>query len=174
MGDQARAVVQQTEEAGLDDLPAGQLEGGAEHHVGHPELVGQGALEGLGGTALRRDGWCLMERASNWWAARNRYTEGRLKVPGLERALLEELAHQHLDRELGILLPAQSRMAWHASGLSALRVPLSLRGLALQGVKTLVAPKVIPALQRGGRIGFAAPGPFAGQSGGSGQREVLL
>ena len=60
---------------------------------------------------------------------------------------------------------------------SRLSHEMILRNIAPQAwveVKPLVAQKVIPALQCGSRIGLAAPGPFAGQSGGSGQREVLL
>ena len=51
VGNQPRTVVDQREEAGLDDFAAGQFEGGAEHHVGHPQLVGQGAFKGLGRAA---------------------------------------------------------------------------------------------------------------------------
>jgi len=78
--DQARAVVQQSEEAGLDDFAGGQFEGGAEHHVGHPQLVGQGALEGFSGAA--GSGRQVLDGVSvQLMAANNRYTEGRLKVP---------------------------------------------------------------------------------------------
>ena len=45
-----------------------------------------------------------MERASNWWAANNRYTEGRLKVPGWRTPFSTSLAHHHLDLELRTLL----------------------------------------------------------------------
>ena len=98
---------------------------------------------------------------------------GQTEGAGLERAPLEELAHQHLDGELRILLPPLDQ---RLSGLRTERLAgaLVLAGLALEGVKTLVAPKVVPALQRGGGVGFVAPGPFAGQRGGAGQREVLL
>jgi len=37
-----------------ESLACGQFEGGAEHHVGHPQLVGQSAFEGLGRAAVRR------------------------------------------------------------------------------------------------------------------------
>ena len=84
-----------------------------------------------------------------------------------------QLAHHHLDGELGIFLtPLQQ-------GLAGFRTERLARAfvfarLAVERVKSLVAPKIIPAFQCGSRIAFAAPGPFAGQSGGSGQGEVLL
>ena len=172
MWDQTRAIIQQSEEAGLDDFARSQLEGGAKHHVRHPQFVGQGALEGLGGAALSRriafDG-ASIQLVGGQQPVDRRQAEGAW----LERALLKELAHQHLDRELGILL-TQLHNGLAGLGAQSFASALVFAGLAVQRVKTLVAQEVIPALQCGSRITFAAPGPFTGQGGGSGQREVLL
>ena len=52
---------------------------------------------------------------------------GQAEGAGLEGAFLDQSAHHQLDGELRILL-AHSSSDWQASGLSALREPLSLRG----------------------------------------------
>ena len=127
------------------------------------------ALVGPPGAGAR----CLMERASNWWAANNRHTEGRLKVPAWKVPCSMSRRTTTLIVSWGVL------STQFQEGLAGLRTEgfaraLVFAGLAVQRGKSLVAQKVIPALQCGSRIGLAAPGPFAGQSGGSGQREVLL
>ncbi len=172
VGDQARAVVQEREEPGVDDLALGQLERGSEHHVGHPQLVGQGTLEGLGRAAEsgRRVGFegTGVQVVGRQDAVNRGQTEGAQ----LERALLDELAHDELDGQFGVFLaPLHQRLA----PLRAERLARAFvfAGLSVQGLEPLVAPQVIPALQSGGAVELAAPGPFAGQGGGPGQREVL-
>lgn len=98
---------------------------------------------------------------------------GQAEGAGLERALRDELAHQHVDGQVRILLPPlQQRLTrFRAEGLAE---ALLFARSAMQRLKPLVAQQIIPALQRGGGIGFAARGPFAGQRGGACQREVLF
>ena len=72
-------------------------------------------------------GKCLIERASNCSAASNRYTEGRLKVPGWRVPCSTSRRTSTLILSCGYFL-RNSMRAWHCSGLSALRLPLSLRG----------------------------------------------
>ena len=153
-------------------MARGQLERGAEHQVGHPQFVGQGTLEGLGGTARGRrqvsHGMGVQLMVGQQPIDRG-HTEGAF----LEHPLLEELAHQHLDPELGIFFaPLHEALALLRT--ERLTAAFVFAHLTVQGFKALVAPIVIPAFQRGGGISLAAPAPLAGQSRDSGQREVLL
>ena len=170
--DQTRTVVDQREEPGLDGLAAGRLDDGAVHHVGHPQLVGQGALEGLGRAA--GGGRKVPEGTDvQLVGGQQAVDRGQAEGAGVERPLPDELPHQDLDLEMGMFAPPlQNRLA----GFRAQRLAgaLVLARPAVKGLKSLVAQKIIPALQGGGRIGFAAPGPFAGQDRGPGQCEVLL
>jgi len=66
---------------------------------------------------------------------------GQAEGAGLEGAFLDKLAHDPLDGELGYFWRHSNR-AWQASGLSALREPLSLRGWRWSALNnSLVAPK---------------------------------
>ena len=103
MGNDTRTVIQQPKETGLDEFAIGQPEGGAVHHVGHPQLVGQGALEGLGGAALR--GRIMFDGTGvQLVGGQQPVYRGQAEGARLEDAFLDKLAHHHLDLELRILL----------------------------------------------------------------------
>jgi hypothetical protein len=83
---------------------------------------------------------------------------GQTEGAGLQGAFFDQLPDQHLNLELGILLAQlhDGLTGLRTEGLA--RAPVLTR-LALERRETLVAEKIIPFLQSGGRIGFVAPGP---------------
>src|SRR5438093_2052122 len=104
MRHQTRAVVDQRKQAAVEDRAGRELDRGAKHHVGHPELIAQGAFEGfaraagdgVGGGAFES---AIIQALGGQKTIDRRQTEGARA----QNTLVQQLADQHRDFELGIL-----------------------------------------------------------------------
>lgn len=169
---EAGAIVQEGEEEGALGFAVRELDDRAVHAIAHPQQVGQGHGEGLGG-AVGQAGAGLETAPIQASLAETAMEGAKAEGARVEKSLAYQLLDEGPEGEGGMLTtdPKQSLEGLGVDGAMGAAIAA---GLVVQGGKLAVAVAVEPGLDGGGRIEPSIPRVLGGQLKGLRKRQSVL
>jgi hypothetical protein len=172
MGTEPAALIEEGEEESALALAGGKFEGRPVHAIGHPQQVGQGMSESLGGPAH--------EAGTGSEAAA---IQAELDEAAMDRAIAEGAGLEHASTnqflDKGLKSEGGVKAAELEQGFESLRIEGALlaaipAGLVVEAGEATVAVAVEPPFQSRERVKPAVPGLLGGAVKGLGESQSAL